>query len=692
MKIFEPGQIRNVGLYGHQGSGKTTLAEAMVYLGKTSNRLCSVQEGNSNFDFDSEEIRKRSSISAAVGYAQWNKKLINIVDVPGDTNFAAESVMAVMGTDLALIVVSAVDGVQVGTEKAIELLLENEIPMMVVVTKVDRERADYGKIVADLQNRYGNAVVPMALPTGNESNFKGIVDLVNNCAFTYADPMNGAKGDVPAAMASAVSDAREPLVEKLAEQDDDLMEKYFGEGELSTEDLRTALTVGFKKAGVIPVLPVNAATAMGVDFLMNVIAGHGPSPLDRKGLKVQKGDATTDLVIDPDGKFMAYVFKSIVDLQAGRISVFRVASGSIAQDGQFVNLSTGAKERFGSLVKLLGKKQEQVEKAVCGDIVAVVKLKETNSGHTIGAEDGMGTLVLPPLPTPCISFAVKPKNTSDEDKLSAAIQKIVEEDPGLRLSRDDESKEFLVSGLGQVHVQSAVDKLKNKFNVDVELKLPRIPYRETIRGAAKNVEGKHKKQSGGRGQFGVCYIDMGPNVRGSGFEFEDAIFGGSIPKQFIPPIKKGMEDCMTRGVVAGYPVVDIKVKLIDGKYHDVDSDARSFEMAGSRGFKAAFKLCTPIILEPIMELTIVVPEEYQGTVMGDISSRRGRIMGGDAANGKQIVKATVPMSECQTYASDLRSMTSDRGSFSMVFDHYEELPPNLTEKLIAEAKLEEDEE
>ncbi len=692
MKTFEPGSIRNIGLYGHQGSGKTTLAEAMVYLGKTSNRLCSVQEGNSNFDFDSEEIRRRASISAAVGYAQWNKKLINIVDVPGDTNFAAESVMATMGTDLGLIVVSAVDGVQVGTEKAVELLRDNGIPMMVVVTKVDRERSDFNKIVGDLQRLYGNSVVPMAIPTGSEANFKGIADLVNDCAWTYADPLAGVKADIPANVASAAAEAKEPLVEKLAEQDDDLMEKYFGEGELPAEDLRTALTVGFKKAGVIPVVPANAATCMGVDFLMNIITNHGPSPLDRKGFKVQKGDAVTELVVDAAGKFMGYVFKSIVDLQAGRISVFRVASGSIAQDGQFVNLTTGAKERFGSIVKLLGKKQEQVDTAVCGDIVAVVKLKETNSGHTIGAEDGMGTLVLPPLPAPCISFAVKPKNTSDEDKLSAAIQKIVEEDPGLKLSRDDESKEFLVSGLGQVHVQAAVDKLKNKFNVDVELKLPRIPYRETIRGSAKNVEGKHKKQSGGRGQFGVCYIDMMPNVRGGGFEFEDAIFGGSIPKQFIPPIKKGMEDCMARGVVAGYPAVDIKVRLIDGKYHDVDSDARSFEMAGSRGFKAAVKACNPIILEPIMELTIVVPEEYQGTVMGDISSRRGRIMGGDSIGGKQVVKATVPMAECQSYASDLRSMTSDRGSFSMVFDHYEELPPQLAEKLIADAKLEEDEE
>lgn len=692
MKTFEPGSIRNIGLYGHQGSGKTTLAEAMVFLGKTSSRLCSVQEGNSNFDFDSEEIRRRSSISASVGYAQWAKKLINIIDVPGDTNFAAETVMATMATDLAVLVVSAVDGVQVGTEKAIEMLTEQGIPMMVVVTKVDRERADYGKIVADLQNRYGNQVVPMAMPIGSEAAFKGIVDMINNCAFTYADPMAGVKGEIPAAMVGDVESAREPLVEKLAEQDDDLTEKFFSDGELPTEDLVKALTIGFKKAGVIPVLPLNAATCMGVDFLMNVIAAYGPSPLDRRGLKLRKGDEVTELVVDADGKFIGSVFKSIVDLQTGRISVFRVASGSIAQDGQFVNLTTGAKERFGSIVKLLGKKQEQVDKAVCGDVVAVVKLKETNSGHTIGSEDGLGNLVIPPLPQPCISYAIKPKASGDEDKLSAAIQKIVEEDPGLLLSRDDESKEFLVSGLGQVHVQSAVDKLKNKFNVDVELKLPRIPYRETIRGAAKNVEGKHKKQSGGRGQFGVCYIDMSPNVRGEGFDFEDAIFGGSIPKQFIPPIRKGMEDCMTRGVVAGYPVVDIKVKLIDGKYHDVDSDARSFEMAGSRGFKAAFKLCTPIILEPIMELTIVVPEEYQGTVMGDISSRRGRIMGGDAIGGKQVVKATVPMSECQTYASDLRSMTSDRGAFSMSFDHYEELPPNLAEKLMADAKLEEDEE
>lgn len=692
MKTFEPALIRNIGLYGHQGSGKTTLAEAIVFLGKTSNRLCSVQEGNSNFDFDSEEIRRRSTMSISVGYAPWAKKLINVIDIPGDTNFAAETVMATVGTDLAIIVISAVDGVQVGTEKAIELLTNNGIPMLVAVTKVDRERSDFGKIVSDLQSKYGPMVVPVALPIGSESGFKGVADLINECAWTYADPLNGAKADIPADMTDDVAEAREPLVEKLAEQDDALMEKFFEEGELSLDDVKKGLTAGMASGGVIPVVPLNALNCLGVDFFLNLIANYGPSPLDRKGFFMEKGDDKKEIIVDAEGKLYGYVFKSLVDLQAGRISIFRVISGSIAADSQFVNATTGAKERFGNIVKLLGKKQELVDKAVTGDIVAVVKLKETRTGHSISSEEGQGNLVMPKVPPPCISFSIRPKSQGDEDKLSAAIQKIVEEDVGLQLSRDEESKEFLVSGLGQVHVQTAVDKLKNKFGVDVEMKLPRISYRETIRGSVKNVEGKHKKQSGGHGQFGVCYVDISANVRGGGFDFEDAIFGGSIPRQFIPYIKKGVEDSLTKGVVAGYPVVDIKVKLIDGKYHDVDSDSRSFEMAGSRAFKNGFKLCTPIILEPIAELTITIPDECLGDIMGDISSRRGRIMGTDSANGKQIVKATVPMSECQTYASDLRSMTSDRGSFTMVPSHHEELPQMLTEKLIAEAKIEEDEE
>lgn len=691
MKTYEPGQIRNVGLFGHQGSGKTTVAEAMVFLGKATTRLCSVVDGNSNFDFDPEEIRRKSSMSMAVGYAEWAKSLLNVIDNPGDSNFAAEAVMSTVAADIGLLVIGAVDGVQVGTEKAFELLQAAGLPCIVVITKPDKERSDFAKTLAQAQAAFGAAVVPMTLPIGAESSFKGIVDLLTQEGRLYSGA-TGTSAAVPADMADAVAAAREQMVEKLAEQDDELMMKYLDGEALSLDELKGCLSKGLKSGGVVPVLAVNAATGAGVDVLMDLLANHGPTPLDRIGFKLRKSDAEESLAVSAAGPFYGYVFKTIMDPQQGKISILRVLSGALAPDGQFVNVSTGTRERFGVLSKLLGKKQETVTGVNVGDIVSVVKLKDTRSGHSLAADEKAGELVTLPLPQPCITYAIKPKSQGDEDKVSAAVQRLVEEDIGLTQSRDDESKEFLLHGLGQSHIQTAVEKLKKKFNVDVDMKLPHIPYRETIRGTAKNVEGKHKKQSGGRGQFGVCYIDMEPTPRGTGFVFEDAIFGGSIPRQFIPAVEKGIRDSINRGVVSGYPVVDFKVKLIDGKYHDVDSDARSFEMAGSRGFKAAFKLCKPIILEPIMELTISIPDECLGDIMGDVSSRRGRITGTDAKGRIQIVKAHVPMAECQTYATDLRSMTSDRGTFTSAFDHYEELPPNLAEKLIAEAKLEEEEE
>lgn len=691
MKTYEPGQIRNVGLYGHQGTGKTTVAEALAFLGKATTRLCSVVEGNSNFDFDGEEIRRKSSMSTAVGWAEWGRTLVNIIDTPGDSNFAAEAVMSLAAADLGVIVVSAVDGFQVGTDKAFQMLQEAGLPTVILVTKVDRERSDFNKTLAQVQEAFGGAVIPIALPIGTEAAFNGVVDLIGQEARLYAGGPNGTKGPLPANMTDAIATAREVMVEKLAEQDDELMMKYLDGGELSNEDLKVCLGKGLKSGGVVPVLVANAATGAGVDLLLDLVSSYGPSPLDRTNFKTRKGDVEEAVAVSPAGTFLGYVFKTTVDIQTGKITIFRVISGTVPADG-FANVNTGIRERFGGIGKLLGKKLENLTTAVCGDIVAVVKLKETRTGQTLAADPGAGELVTMALPEPCIAYAVRPKSQGDEDKLSAAVQKLVEEDVGLTLSRDEESKEFLLHGLGQAHIQTAVDKLKRKFGVDVEMKLPRIPYRETIKGAVKFVEGKHKKQSGGRGQFGVCYIDMEPLPRGSGFVFEDAIFGGSIPRQFIPAVEKGIRDCLNKGVVAGYPVVDFKVRLVDGKYHDVDSDSRSFEMAGSRGFKAAFKQCRPTILEPVMTVTIVIPDECLGDIMGDVSSRRGRIIGTDASGRNQVVKATIPMSEVLTYASDLRSMTSDRGTFTQELSHYEELPQNLAEKLMAEAKLEEEEE
>lgn len=691
MKNYEPAQIRNVGLYGHQGSGKTTVAEAIVFLGKATTRLCSVTDGNSNFDFEPEEARRKSTMSTAIGYGEWGKNLINVIDNPGDTNFAAEAVMSLVAADLGVIVVSAVDGVQIGTEKAFKMCQDAGIPVVVVITKLDKERADFDRVFAQVQEAFGASVVPFGYPMGAEAQFQGVIDLVAQEARSYANGLMTAKAPMPATFADKVKGPREMLIEKLAEQDDDLMMQYLDSGELSIDELKVCLGKGLKSGGVVPVFACNAATGVGIDLVLDTVAGFGPSPMDRSNFKVRRGEELVEVKPDVGAPFLGYVFKTIVDMQTGKITIFRVVTGTVPADG-FANVNTGSRERFGGIVKLLGKKTETVPAAVCGDICAVVKLKDTRTAYTIAADPNAGLLETVPMPDRCITFAVKPKSQGDEDKVSAAVQKLVEEDAGLLLSRDDDSKEFLLHGLGQSHIQCAVDKLKRKFGVDVDMKLPRIAYKETVRGNVKNVEGKHKKQTGGRGQFGVCYLDMEAVPRGTGFVFEDAIFGGSIPRQFIPAVEKGIRDSLHKGVVAGYPIVDVKVRLTDGKYHDVDSDARSFEMAGSRGFKAAFKLCRPAILEPIMMLTIVIPDECLGDIMGDVSSRRGRIMGTDAIGKLTVVKAQAPLSEVQTYASDLRSMTSDRGTFSMEVLHYEELPQNLADKLIQEAKLEEEEE
>lgn len=691
MKVYDTHQIRNVGFYGHQGSGKTTLAEAVVYLGKTSSRLCSVAEGNSNFDFEPEEIKRRSSMSTSVGYAEWGKTLINVIDTPGDSNFVAESVMSVIASDIGVIAIGAVDGIQVGTEKAFKLLQEVEVPRIIFITKMDKERASFDDALNQAREVFGPAVVPLSIPIGSESAFKGVIDLVSQEARLYTDQPTGKRAPIPSELADKANKMRKLLVEKLAEQDDSLIDKYCLEDDLSQEDVKRALGIGMKNGNIVPVFCGNPSSALGVDLLLDIITQYGPTPADRK-FRCQKSGEEEIITPTKDGPFIGFVFKSIVDPHFGKISVIRVVSGLLQPDSQFLNVNTMTKERFGQITKVFGKKQETAMQGICGDIIAIPKLKDTKTGHTVVSEGTMCEILIPPLPERVIGYAIKPKSQGDEDKVSASLQKIVEEDPGLEIRRDEEAKDMLLYGLGQVEIDMAVEKLKRKYGVDIETRLPRVPYRETIKGMVKNVEGKHKKQTGGHGQFGVCYIDLEPLGRGEGFVFEDKIFGGAIPKQYIPSVEKGIRDAMAKGVIAGYPVVDIRVRLVDGKYHEVDSDNRSFEIAGSKAFKAAFKQCKPIILEPIMNMTIMIPEEYLGDVMGSINSRRGRVLGMESSGKLQIVKAQVPMSEVLTYASDLRSITSDRGSFTMELSHYEEMPPNLAEKLTQEAKIAEEEE
>ncbi len=688
MKVFKTEDLRNVGLYGHQGSGKTQLSEAIVFLGGTTKRLHSVDQGNSNFDYEDEEIKRHSTMNTAVGYGTWKNKRLNIIDTPGDTNFLADAVYSFPAIDLALVTVSAVDGVQVGTEKYYEYIKEHKLPVVVVVTKLDKERASFENTMRSMETQLDKEVIPVLIPMGEEAGFHGVVDLLEQKAYEYdGKAWQGKEVDIPADMQDQVDTFREQLVEKVAEQDDELIEKYFEEGELSPEEVLKGLRTGIKAGKIVPVVSVSTIKLAGIDRLLDFIVNFGPTPKDRKCMPATKDGEETEVAITETGPFAAYVFKTMVDPQAGKSTIMRVLRGKLDADTSVVNVNTDSKERFGQLFKVLGKKQDPVEAAFAGDIVSVAKLKETRTGHTLIAEGSEAFQVIPPkLPVRSISFAVKPKTQGDDDKVSMAIAKLMEEDPGLALKREQASKEYLLEGMGQVHIESTVEKMRRKFGVDVDLKVPKVPYRETITKKVTGIEGKHKKQSGGHGQFGLCYIDMEPLTNGEDFEFVDDIFGGAIPKQFIPSVEKGIRDKMNQGVLAGYPVIGVRVRLFDGKYHPVDSDGRSFEMAGSKAFKDAFMKAGPVLLEPVMDIEIVAPEENTGDIIGDISSRRGRIQGTEQRGKNQVIKAKVPLAEVLMYASDLRALTSGRGSFTMAFSNYEQVPANIAQKIIEESK------
>ena len=692
MKTYKTENIRNVGLYGHQGSGKTSLAEAMAFLGGSTTRLLSPAQGNSNFDYEDEEVKRRSTMKMAIGYGVWKNKLINIIDNPGDTNFIADALYSIPAVDIAILTVSSVDGVEVGTEKFHEHIKKAKLPAIIAVTKVDKERSSFENTLQAIEE-LENGVVPVIVPLGEESNFKGIINLLKKKAFIYeGDPKKGKEVPIEGEFEEIFEKYREKLVEKVAEQDDELIEKYFEEGDLGPEEVLQGLKTGIVNGSIVPLVTLSASEAYGVDQLLDFIVEFGPTPDKRPALKAKKDGEDAEIAITEDGPFVGYVFKTMIDPYAGKVTLFRVISGTINSDTTVVNTNTGSKERLGQLFKLLGKKQEPVGTAHAGDLVGVAKLKETRTGHTLTDEAAKDTVIEPPtLPVRSIAFAIKPRTQGDEDKVSGAMAKIIEEDPGLAWNRDSHSNEFLLEGMGQVHIEATVEKMKRKFGVDVELKMPKVPYRETITKKVTNVEGKHKKQTGGHGQFGVCYIDIEPLERGKGFEFVNDIFGGAIPRQFIPSVEKGIRDTMARGVLAGYPVVDVKVRLFDGKYHPVDSDGRSFEIAGSKAFKEAFKKAGPVLLEPIMKMEIVAPEENVGDVIGDISSKRGRIVGTEQKGKNQIIKVLVPMSEVLVYSSDLRSLTSGRGSFTMEFSHYEQVPSNIAQKIIEEAQVSDEE-
>jgi elongation factor G len=692
MKRYETQDIRNVVLVGHGGAGKTSLAEAMLFDAHGTTRRGIAGTDSSNFDYEPEEIKRQGTIQIAVGFVEHQKKKINFIDTPGDQNFTVETHVAMqVAADAAIVVVSCPDGVQVGTEKVWQVLDDLGMPRAIFVNKMDRERASWDTCLDDIKKTLSEKATALHVPIGAEAGFEGVIDLLHMKALRFSEDGREMKVEaLPGELAAAAGKAREKLIEDIASSDDALLEKYLGTGELSEDEVVSGLKKAMNAGALVPILCGSAGRNIGIQPLLDLIVAEFPSPDarparagdDGKGHAVERAAST-------DQPFAGRVFKTM-GADIGKISLVRVLSGKLSADSNIYNSTRDTVERTGALYALIGKKRETAPEVAAGDIVGLAKLKATKTGDTLC--DEKAPIKRPPLdvPAPVIRYAIRAKSKGDEDKLGSKLHDLVDEDIALRVEHDQTSKEILLGGMGQSHIEATVDKLR-RLGVEVDLLPPKIPYLETIKGRAKNVEGKHKKQTGGKGQYGVAFIDMEPLQRGGGFEFVDAIVGGAIPRQFIPAVEKGIRTRMARGVVAGYPVTDVKVTLFDGKYHDVDSDSRSFEMAGSKGFFAAFKLCKPALLEPIMEMEIACPDENMGDIMGDINSRRGRVLGMESTGKSQVIKAHVPMSETLKYAADLRSMTGGRGSFTVKFSHYDELPAHLADKVIAEHKVQEEE-
>ncbi|HKN36986.1 MAG TPA: elongation factor G [Terriglobales bacterium] len=689
MKVYEGANIRNLVLVGHGHAGKTSLVSAMLFTAGASQRLGRVDDGSAVTDYDDEEIARQMSISTGVAFAEWSKTKINLLDTPGFNMFVHEAKMVLPAVEAALVVVDGVSGVEVVTERVWGYCEEANMPRVIVVSRMDRERADANRVLESLTKSFGRGVTPLQLPIGSEKNLTGVVDLVRMKAYTYelGGSGKGKEGEIPANLAGAAKEAHEKLVELIAEGDDKLMEEFFDKGTIPEEDLIPALHNAIREDKLFPVLFTSGLGNVGADKLMDFIVDYAPTAVERgsvQGGPGSNGEPPTRKVADSEPLSM-YVFKTVSDPFAGRISYFKVYSGVVKNDAAVQNFTRSSQEKLAHISVMQGKTAVPVTEVHAGDIGAVAKLKDTLTGDTIG--DKSAPVQYPPvkLPEPAITFAIEPKSRADEDKLGVGVHKLMEEDAMLRFFRDPQTKEFLIAGTGQQHIEVAVAKMKKRYHTEVILKAPKVPYRETIRGRA-DVQGRHKKQTGGHGQFGDCKIKMEPLPRGAEFEFVNDIFGGAIPRNFIPAVEKGIKDAAARGYLAGYPVVDFKVVLYDGSYHEVDSNDLSFQMAGRIAFKKAMEQAKPTLLEPIMSVEITVPDEFAGSIMGDLNSRRGRIQGMDNKGGTTVVKAEVPMAEMLTYGVDLTSMTQGRGSFNMEMHHYDIVPAQLQEKIIEKAK------
>ncbi len=686
MKVYESKDIRNVGVVGHGDSGKTSLTAALLFTAGATNRLLRVDEGNTITDFDEEEIQRKITISTAVAVAEWKKTKINLLDTPGYNIFINDTRASLVAADAALVLVDGVAGVEVQTEKVWAFAAEFQIPRAIIINKLDRERADFQRALASVQETFGRTAVPIQIPIGAERDFKGVVDLVRMKAYTYTPDGDGKakEGDIPADLADAAQKAHEALVEMVAEGNDALMEEFFEKGTLPVEHIIDGVKQAVREMRIFPVLCASALHNVGSDQILNFVAENLPAPTEREVTATADGKESQRKIVS-NGPASLFVFKTTADPFAGRITFFKVMSGVVKNDANLQNLTRSSAERLAHLGSPQGKTIQPVTELYAGDIGAVAKLKDTLTGDTL-AEKGLNLSYAPvKLPEPSIAFAIEAKSRNDEDRMGNAVHRILEEDQSLRFYRDPQTREFLLAGSGQQHVEVVVSRLKKRYGVDVTLKAPKIPYRETIRGTA-DVQGRHKKQTGGHGQFGDCWIRMEPLPRGAKFQFANEIFGGAIPKNFIPAVEKGIVEAAENGYLAGYPMVDFKVTVYDGSYHDVDSSELAFKLAARKAFKAAMQQAKPALLEPIMNVEIQAPVEYAGDLMGDLNGRRGRISGMDTKGNTQFIRAQVPMAEMLNYQNDLTAMTQGRASFTMEFDHYDFVPQLQADKIIAAAK------
>lgn len=692
MKKYEPDAIRNVGIFSHGGEGKTSIVEAMLFLAGENTRLGKVDDGTSLMDYEPEEIDRKTTISSSLACFEWEKTKINFLDTPGDDNFISDAKLCMRVVDGAIVVVSAVSGVKVQTEKVWEYANEYGVPVGIFINKLDRERADFARTVQDLQKSFTDkTVLVVQLPMGSEENFKGFIDIVSMKAYSYKNDVSGnfTVTEIPDQYSEEAKKYREKLVETAVEVDDEVMERYLNGDEIKDDEVEKCLKAGIWSRKIAPVMCGSASMNIGIGTLLDNVVKFFPHPAYKK--EIEGFDIKTNgplkREMSANQPFSAFIFKTFTDPFAGKLTLFRVYSGELHPDMTVLDANKDEKERIGQIFYLVGKKQKPAGFASAGDIAVVAKLKEAATGDTLCDDKSPIRYDDVKLSPPVISFSLRPKAKGDEDKLNTSLARLIEEDQTIKYSRDEQTKEFLLSGMGQVHIEVIVEKMKRKFGVEVELHEPKVPYKETIKGTTK-VQGKYKKQSGGKGQYGDTWLEMSPLPRGAGFEFVDKVVGGAVPRQYIPAVEKGIVEAMIHGILAGYPVIDFRVALYDGSYHDVDSSEMAFKIAASMGFKKGLEMCKPVLLEPIVKMEVIVPDENMGDIMGDMNSRRGKIIGVESKGNNQVVKAAVPMAEILRYAPDLRSMTGGRGTFTMEFDHYEEVPGQIAEKIIEMAKKE----